>query len=155
METSTGGKCSASVIKTTVAKKGWGPFLYDYVMSQTDLMPDRGFVSKEAKPIWQKYFTSRQDVKKIPVDKVNCAKYDPDEEETNLSIGNEKYLDYVYSMKGSSNSYDMLKQNHKRFVDDLWRNKKISASSAEEQLYHVGIKYFLKEFRRVSGLLCQ
>lgn len=50
------------------AEKGWGPFLYDTVMSYLDMpiRPNRS-VTREALGVWNKYLKQRDDVKKTPV----------------------------------------------------------------------------------------
>lgn len=52
------GECNnAAQVKASVAKKGYGPMLYDLVMcdNPNGLMPDRAGTSTSAKRVWQYY----------------------------------------------------------------------------------------------------
>lgn len=59
----------ASTVRSAVAEKGWGPFLYDIVMyMEGGLAPDRDEVSPAAQNIWRRYKDSRSDVEAKPLD---------------------------------------------------------------------------------------
>ena len=59
-------------IKRAAAKSGYGPTMYDIIMSVAPrgLVPDRGAVSKSARGVWQFYGNRRDDVSKKYLDDV-------------------------------------------------------------------------------------
>lgn len=64
------GECNnATQITVSVATKGYGPLLYDIVMSDSDggIMPDRNSTSDQAKKVWQ-YYAKRGDIDTFPFD---------------------------------------------------------------------------------------
>ena len=64
------GPCNDGVVVTNAAaKKGYGPMVYDIVLSMGNpVSPDRNAVSKDAQAVWNTYLNSRSDVEKIPLD---------------------------------------------------------------------------------------
>lgn len=72
-----GGDCDgAFVVQASLAKKGWGPMLYDLAIEWASingegLTPDRDTVSDAAFSVWKRYM-SRSDVKKHKLSKGSC-----------------------------------------------------------------------------------
>jgi len=97
----------ASTIKLSAAKPGWGPFLYDVVMSaEGGIVSDRETVSDSARRVWQYYKDSRPDVKAKPLDDITDPKtpstrddvegYYPDGHVETRSMPPRNPLNYAY-----------------------------------------------------------
>lgn len=62
-------RCDAWEVVHSIARGGWGPFLYDLAMEFTGdkgLIPDRLSVSPEAERVWS-YYARRSDVRQLPL----------------------------------------------------------------------------------------
>lgn len=67
----------AAVVSSSAAVKGYGPLLYDAVMSlhPEGLAPDRNKVSPAAQRVWQYYLTNRPDVEKVSLKGTKCGQH--------------------------------------------------------------------------------
>lgn len=84
--------------------KGWGPLVYDYVLSKGWTMSDRHAVSKEAQKVWKYYFENRgSDVERAIV---KYCDYEPINKKNDAAIGD--FLKYAYRIKNPSSQYDKL-----------------------------------------------
>ena len=69
--------CKAYEVKQSAALQGYGPLLYDLVLSHIYpgfLVSDRSSVSKEARKVWNFYLNNRPDVNKVLITSI----YNPD-----------------------------------------------------------------------------
>jgi uncharacterized protein YheU (UPF0270 family) len=82
-------------ISSSAAKIGWGPTLYDYVLSKGWTMSDRKATSQAAQKIWKYYFENRDDAE---IEKTPC-KYLPQWGE---------YIDYAYRLTSPATGWDEL-----------------------------------------------
>lgn len=132
----------AAEVEMSAARKGWGPFLYDIVMSSEEaLVPDRGEgdVSPDAQRVWNFYFTNRRDVKHKLLDDENAPKtLTPRDDTSELHDGGEKSpLNYAYSTR-------------KRIpINKLINNyKKISKNVSEEALVAHSMTFFRGQYAK-------
>jgi hypothetical protein len=94
---------SCPIVRSSAARKGYGPLLYDIVMCvEGCLIPDRKSVSPSARRVWDSY-SKRPDVERRSL-KPGGASNDP--------------LDYSYTLKGHPN-FDALLRNHSRCLSSL------------------------------------
>jgi hypothetical protein len=93
-------------VTTSVARKGYGPLMYDLVLSDAPVgvMPDRGGVSKSAEKIWQ-FYSTRSDVISKPLPEGAEHHGDP-------------ILDRYYKLKSPINA-SALAASHQKFVKEL------------------------------------
>jgi len=115
---------SASV-KIAAAKKGWGPLLYDVVMSlEGGLTADRGenLVSPDAQKVWAYYFNNRKDVKHKLLDDEHNPKTKPTKDDTSgLHDGGKKNpINYAYTTnkKGLASTLEKNYLKVKNIIDD-------------------------------------
>lgn len=113
----------AAEVEMAAAKKGWGPFLYDIVMSSEGaLVPDRGEgdVSPDAQKVWNFYFTNRKDVKHKLLDDENAPKtLTPKDDTSELHDGEEKSpLNYAYTTSKNI-PINKLITNYKKISKDV------------------------------------
>lgn len=86
--------------------KGWGPLVYDYVLSKGWTISDRHAVSKDAQKIWRFYYENREaDVERIAV---KDCEYQPINKKNDAVSG--EFLKYAYRIKSPSNEYNILIQ---------------------------------------------
>jgi len=103
-------------VESVFADKGFGPLLYDiamemvYLLGAVGLMPDRTSVSPAARQIWEKYFTSRNDVKhkKLPQDLFDTPKM----------AERREYMRYYY-YKDDTPTIERLKETDKLTSNDF------------------------------------
>lgn len=116
-------------VETAAARKGWGPLLYDIVMSlEGGLTADRenGMVSPDAQKVWAYYYKNRGDVKHKLLDDEENPKTDSTIDDTSeLHDGGEKNpANYAYSInkKGLAST---LEKNYSS-VESIIKDNKIS-----------------------------
>lgn len=88
----------AATISAAAATSGFGPLLYDIVMSEEGgLMPDRRGVSRSAQAVWKYYRNSRGDITAKPLDDINAPKTPDPIDDSWLHKGGEgNPLNYAY-----------------------------------------------------------
>ena len=93
-----GSGWNASIVTAAAAERGYGPLLYDIVMSQEDgLMADRSTVRPAAKKVWQYYKDQRPDVIAKPLDNKFAPKTEPRIDDVKVyPDGVENPLNYAY-----------------------------------------------------------
>lgn len=139
-------------ITQCAAQKGYGPLLYDFVMSWgKPIMPDRESVSPSASSIWMHYYADRPDVKKLRLDDIDDPKTpDPNDDswyhkkgtkETDLCVP----LNYAYA--GSGNPCTELLAAHEELCGTFERLGVIQRKNFETLLRMTGNRYFLKRYR--------
>jgi len=136
---------NAAIVQKVVANKGWGPLLYDIVMSdQGGLIPDRKQVSKFARPVWQYYHDQRDDVDMLKLDDENDPRTPPtidDVEELWGDYDSDNPLDYAYFLKKKV-PVTMLKANHKVFLKQQATSANVHKDDVEAILWEAGESKF-------------
>lgn len=120
--------CSgASEVSVSSAQKGYGPLMYDIVMSHTGLiMADRSNITPAAANIWS-YYAKRTDVEKVALDANDCKTFD-----------DQPALNYAFKMVQPVN-YAQLTANHNACVKSLDPS---DASGFVQNLPAVGVAFF-------------
>ena len=112
----------AATIKLAAAEPGWGPLLYDIVMSaEGGIISDRDSVSGAARGVWKYYKDSRPDVEAKPLDnarhpRTRVKKDDVDGWFADRSVKGEpptNPLNYAY-FSGKKPPMGSLKANHRK-----------------------------------------
>mgnify|MGYP001427746133 CR=1 FL=1 len=151
--------CAGAVqVSLSAAKDGYGPTLYDLVMSYypNGIYADRHSVSGPAETLWRTYYYSRPDIQKVFMDDYR-KQYtdDPDDDCVgthkvySLSMTEEDYkshpLNYYYKNpnKGTLRIFKYLKDEHEALTMDnsLTRNSEIAWDSFDEAEYMAGLFY--------------
>lgn len=96
----------ASVISSSAAENGFGPLLYDYVLSKGWVTPDKISVSDSAKQIWNYYYANRKDVEKKRI-----ANYEPSDELAEFEAGKYQYK------RQDDGSHDSLIERGEELLD--------------------------------------
>lgn len=91
-----GSARNASEVTMSAAEPGWGPTLYDVVMSMepNGLMADRRTVSAGAKGVWDFYYSNRSDIEKLPLDHPGL-KFTPEVEDDTQWGGGGHYSEHL------------------------------------------------------------
>lgn len=143
------------VLERTAAEKGYGPLIYDIMLSIADkkdrpVSPDRYSVSKYAKNVWDYYFSKRKDVSHLPIDdeKNPLTRDKKDDGEVHYSIkdgdlSKRKPIDFVYFIDKPIN-YRELINNHKEWI----ANSSISQSEFNQIMKHKGEQFFHQMYGR-------
>lgn len=146
---------NAFTLERTAAEKGYGPLLYDIMLSiadknQSPIQPDRYSVSKFARKVWQYYHDRRKDVVYQPIDDkenpLTKTKKDDGEVHYHLKtddISKRDVIDYVYWINKPIN-YKNLIQNHTKFINNL----NISKNSLQDFFHHAGEAFFHEMYGR-------
>jgi hypothetical protein len=158
------GPCNDGVVVTNAAaKKGYGPMVYDVVLSMGDpVSPDRSSVSKDALSVWDTYLKSRSDVEKIPLDDItnprtpdpldDCKFYTANEDPKGLK--DPKYTpkdprNFSYEKKGGVGSeysglFDNDENSFKEFNSRLKKmgHTGLSKKSWKDQICYAASDYF-------------
>jgi len=133
------GPCRGSLqVTRSFAEKGYGPTIYDLVMSfiPEGITSDRTEVSPEACILWKNYF-DRADIKKAPIVDMNSAMWNNFSHlgklsETIPDSNGENYLNYVYNtdvsyddaldlmLAGKDDDIDF--EEIKETVNSIWMN---------------------------------
>lgn len=121
----------------SAAEKGYGPLLYDIVMSiEGGITSDRGSVSSSAKKLWSYYKNNRPDVKAKPLDDKEKPKTPEKFDDSHIHAGGEESpLNYVYIPSKTPNA-DALISNHKAI------EKMLQTNGIEIDFSEFGISYF-------------
>lgn len=139
------GECNnATQITVSVATKGYGPLLYDIVMSDSEggIMPDRNSTSDPAKNVWQHY-AKRGDVDMHPFDDVDDPKT-PEKDDDCLMVGDE-LLDQSFDGAGQGGAKASLLQNHEKAMEQI-ATEKLSRKSLEGVLWQIADGYFNQRY---------
>lgn len=137
------GDCfDATEIKYMAAEKGYGPLMYEIVLSDSDggIMPDRGSTSSAAKNVWQK-FASRPDIKAKQFTADGSTRSDSDCE----LVHDDKYLNAAYDGAGQSGAKAKLMLAHEDSIAE-WSKKDITAKALDRFLMYVGESYFAHKY---------
>lgn len=136
------GDChDAMEVKMSAASKGYGPLMYDIVMSDGDggLMPDRVSTSGQAKKLWQFYGDKRSDVKKKPFDDERDPKT-PEKDDDCALVGDD-VLDAAYDGPGQSGTKSQLMQRHEE-VAHQFEEHGLKKQALENVLMNMGDTLF-------------
>ena len=141
----------ASTVETSAANPGWGPFMYDIVMSQEGgLTPDRTSVSGAARGVWEKYKTSRPDVEAKPLDDPERPRTKTKQDDTSQFHGDDapfgelptNPLNYAYFLESGAPDVSSLISQHRQAAPILEKYRINIADMAGEffyNKYHRGI----------------
>lgn len=139
----------ARSIASAAARKGWGPMLYDFIISSSKVAPDRLSVSDQAASVWSYYKNKRPDVTKQKIDNVRApvTPTPEDDGEVYTDGGPENPLNYVYSANHDMTSeYSRLATNHSEFCDKLESKRGIKRSEFEDYIRKCGSIFFFKKY---------
>jgi hypothetical protein len=145
----------------TASLKGYGAFLYDTLLAlsgKRGLCPDRGVVSKDAKNVWEFYFTKRYDeIVARPIDDEDNPLtkttvddgyvHEPDPLASDLDSRN--FIDYVYYFKNPSQyltDIPKLEKRHEDFINEITYN------NFYNDLEISAIDFFIKQKESRVGL---
>ena len=141
----------ASTVETSAANPGWGPFMYDIVMSQEGgLTPDRTSVSDSARGVWRHYKASRPDVEAKPLDDPERPRTKTKQDDTSRYHGDdapfgelpENPLNYAYFLESGAPDVSSLISQHRQAAPILKKYRINIADMAGEffyNKYHRGI----------------
>lgn len=138
------GECNdAMEIKMSAASKGYGPLMYDIVMSDGDggLMPDRISTSDQAKKLWQFYGSKRGDVKKVPFDDADDPKTPEPDDDCPIVDDKSDVLNYSYDGPGQAGAKSQLMQRHEDVVAQF-ADAGMKRQSLEGMLMNMGDALF-------------
>lgn len=132
-----GDAWGASEVKNSAADKGWGPLLYDIVMSmEGGLMSDRDKVSSHAQKVWSHYKNKRNDVDaKILDDTLNPRTEDEFDDayvksklvDGTSQVDKDNPLNYAYFVKNKPNVGELQMNNY-----DALKSSGVSGSDLED-----------------------
>jgi hypothetical protein len=139
------GDCNdAMEVKMSAASKGYGPLMYDIVMSDGDggLMPDRVSTSGQAKKLWQFYGSKRGDVKKVPFDNADDPKTPQEDDDCAFVDDKDDVLNYSYDGPGQASAKSQLMQRHEDVVAQFEEAGGMKRQSLEGLLMNLGDTLF-------------
>jgi hypothetical protein len=140
----------AKEVKYSAAKKGYGPLLYDIVMSEEgSLVADRHSVSRDAQKIWSYYKDRRPDVRKLPLDDVEDPKTTPvvDDAELHVVGSGDIETDAVnYAYFGGDIDATPLTKSHESAIVE----SEVHSSDYERALEDATAAFFLLMISRTS-----
>lgn len=138
------GECNdAMEVKMSAASKGYGPLMYDIVMSDGDggLLPDRVKTSDQAKKLWQFYSGKRGDVKKVPLDNADDPKTPEPDDDCPFVDDKSDVLNYSYDGPGQAGAKSQLMQRHEDVVAQF-ADAGMKRQSLEGMLMNMGDALF-------------
>lgn len=138
------GDCNdAMEVKMSAASKGYGPLMYDIVMSDGDggLMPDRISTSDKAKNVWKFYSSKRKDVKKTPLDDYDNPKTPDTGDDCQVVDDKDDVLNYSYDGAGQSGAKSQLLQRHEEVAAQFAENG-MKKQALESILMNMGQSLF-------------
>lgn len=144
------GECwNAAEVRLSAAEKGYGPLMYELVMSDYGvMMSDHGAgTSDSARKVWQKY-DQRSDVKKLPFDDEDHPKTPPKEDDCKILSDDDDEIDYLnqaYAGQGDSSGKELMIQNHEAFINEM-QEKDYSRSDVEKALKEMADSYFNERY---------
>lgn len=130
-------------IAASSAVKGYGPLMYDIVMSDKGaITPDRYVVSNDAQKVWKYYHDRRSDVKHKEFDDEQNPKTPPKEDDAKLHKGGAaNALNYAYS--GAHVAVSSLESTYKKFLQ--WATKGgLDAEKVSSAIQFAGNMFFRK-----------
>jgi len=134
------GHYNAKEVIMSVAKKGWGPFIYSVAMqNEGGLVPDRISVSPKAKHVWDHYYNNPSVKHKLLDDEHNPKTKPTKDDTTRLHLGDEhNTLNYAYF---SSHTIDISKltQKHNKIES---KNKNL-----RNELFKLMLVFFDNSYR--------
>lgn len=135
----------ASTVELSASWSGWGPFMYDIVMSmEGGLVPDRSSVSDSARGVWRKYKDSRPDVEAKPLDDADEPRTKSKRDDTNRMHPDdapkgkppENPLNYAYFLESNPPNVSELISRH-READPILKRYGIDIVDLASQLFSV------------------
>lgn len=145
------GECNDAIeIKKSAATKGYGPLMYDIVMSDGEggLMPDRVSTSTQAKKLWQFYSAKRGDVKKVPFDNADDPKTPEPNDDCPFVDDKDDVLNYSYDGPGQSGAKAQLMSRHEEIVDQIADKIGVKKQAVENILMNMGNALFDMKYGR-------
>lgn len=142
------GDCNdAMEVKMSAAAKGYGPLMYDIVMSDGEggLMPDRVSTSDQAAKLWQFYSTKRGDVEKKPFDDADDPKTPEEDDDCALVKDPNDVLNYSYDGAGNSGAKSQLMQAHESACEQF-ASEDMPRKFIEGMLSQMGDAFFDKKY---------
>lgn len=142
------GDCNdAMEVKMSAAAKGYGPLMYDIVMSDGEggLMPDRVSTSDQAAKLWQFYSGKRKDVEKKPFDDADDPKTPDDDDDCSLVNDPNDVLNYSYDGAGNTGAKSQLMQRHEEAVAQFAEHD-MPKKFIEGMLGQLGDSFFDKKY---------
>lgn len=145
----------ANTVRTASAKSGYGPLIYDIVMSLSDngLMPDRGEVSSSAANVWKYYDKNRNDVRTFELDDIGDPQTPPKRDDSTIhDIKGKDYLDKVYQIKKPVATSQLVSQHTKNIhtIHELLKSNQItnfSIKDINEMLRFASGEFFDRKYK--------
>jgi hypothetical protein len=130
------------------AIKGYGPMMYDIVMSLVGtIMSDRNSVSAMAKKVWSYYKNNRLDVKALPLDDQNDPKTPPTIDDAPLHSKNpEDPLNFAFKSDSSKIDVGALEARHNDLAAHLSTKLKISKGMVIDAIENSGEEFFRTKY---------
>lgn len=149
---------NAAIVKTAAAVKGYGPLLYDIVMSQEGgLTPDRNEVSGVARVVWNYYFTKRSDVTHKLIDDVEEPETVPTLDDGDVyrnqnKIDTSNPLNYVYFLANGPDIQPLVAR-HSECVQRVLGvpNLEVSEIGFNRLIRSVAIDFFDNKYSGPTG----
>lgn len=146
----------ARQVGASAAESGYGPLMYDIVMSDMGgfFVPDRDSVSTSASKLWKFYDELRPDVLVNDLDDINDPKTPPPHDDCKLfNDPAHPELDKAYKLRARIN-LNQLYSNDDMFVGSLLKlhfpdNEDVSAieSIIDDEIRRAGVMFFFSRFR--------
>ena len=140
----------AKFIKQSVSlpDTGLGPAAYDIAMwyaskSGGGLASDRGYVSKAATSVWQKYL-KRSDVEIKDFDNVKKPKTPPPEDD--CAVHHDERIDFSAKLMKKPSGLQALESNHKKAIKYISEMYLVFEDDVIDTLSYAGNNLFRKEF---------
>jgi len=154
VDPSNGESYGSYEIANSVARKGYGPFMYDVAMSLgKPVISDRGSVSPDAQKIWKYYKDNRSDVKKLPLDNKSAPRTpETFDDSIVFDAGKESELTNPlnFAYKSGGIDFSKLTQRHEKVLQ-LLKTKipELTPDRVESSLNHFAEDYFIKRYHGV------
>ena len=139
------GECyGAKEVYLSVAKKGYGPLMYDLALSKAGkLMADRSEVSRKATKVWDYYFNHRQDVEHFKIDDYKNPKTPEKFDDGEVYRYPENFpTNYVYQFKNDTINADEKIEEGKQKIIELSKKYNITTTKIYNSIYFFGNELF-------------
>lgn len=154
VDPSNGESYGSYEIANSVARKGYGPFMYDVALSLgKPVISDRSSVSPAAQNIWKFYKNNRSDVKKLPLDN-RAAPRTPETFDDSIVFDAGKDSELTnplnFAYKSDGIDFSKLTQRHEKVLLLLKAKiPELTPNRVESSLNHFAEDYFIKRYHGV------
>lgn len=137
--------CGFWLMNMTAARKGYGPIIYEIVMSNVSpafVSADRKSVTPDARRVWQYFYNHRAhefDIKKIDASQT-------DEACAHANSGEDQSLSLMFSLKTKLNTGN-LQSKHKQFVNEM-KALGIDEQKVDQFIHDKGFIFYRENYGR-------